>query len=135
MVGEKFGHYLNTNGVKKGCDSHIDLAAANTFGPNGLVSMVTTLTDQKWEIQEDDKEKEYKMNLDFSGHMKVFDKKHSIRETKVGKFSILSSNLAIKLKKRNGKVEIPQKVRIKIKAEIRGQVKKGDGTWEWIRSD
>ena len=135
MVGEKFKHFLNSNGTRKGCKSHVDLPTANTFGPNGLVSMVSNLTDKEWDTQEDEKEKEYAMELDLSGHMKVFEKEHSIRDTKVGKFSILTSKLGITLKKKNGKVQKQQKVRINIEAEIRGQIKRADGTWMWMRSD
>ena len=97
--------------------------------------MISNLTDKEWNTQEDEKEKEYTMELDLSGHMKVFEKEHSIRDTKVGKFSILSSKLAITLKKKNGNVQKQQKVRINIEAEIRGQIKRADGSWLWMQSD
>ena len=135
MIGEKIGHFLNLKGTNKVSPMYIDMPAANTFGPNGIISMIEVLADKKWNIEEDEKEKAWDMELNLNRHMRVFEVKHSIHETKTGKFSIQQTCLHVELKKKGGALQHPPKVRIHIKVQIRGQIKKADGKWEWLRSD
>ena len=135
MIGEKISHFLNLNGTKKVSPMFIDIPAANTFGPSGIVAMIEALSDKKWKIEEDEKQKEWDIELNFNRHMRVFESKYSVRETNRGKFSIQSTKLHIELKKNKGVLQRPQKVRIFIKVQIRGQIKKVGGNWEWLRSD
>jgi hypothetical protein len=134
IIDGAIGRKVTESGSQKPAKGEIYLPKSLVFGPNGVLTMISSLSQIEWEIKDDNTQKERSITLDNQKYSRVFGNTNAMRSRKNGEFWLASLKVSMKMRKKKKQLVETPKLLFVYEAIINGRLNRPDGTFQFLRT-